>query len=707
MKICMVVPVPPPYGGIANWTKLMDEYVKCVDGVELSFVNTAPKKRSMEGRTLWDRVVVQGFDMFRLNKQMKKMLKAEVHDAVHMTTSGQLATFRDILMLKTARKLGIPSVYHIRFGRVPEIAKKNTNEWQRLKKAMLLADRVMAIDIKTFSAIKEYAPEVNVCYVPNPFDMSKVANVEINVEPKKEVVFVGWVIKSKGVEELLCAWQSICEKYPDWTLKIVGPCNSEYKSKLETTYSCKNVVFTGEQSHDEVLKTVSQAAVFTLPSYTEGFPNAVLEAMALKKPIVATSVGAIPDMLEGCGVVVSPENTKELEKALSDLLCDEGLRDELACKAKQKLLNEYTIETIFDVYKTVWREIGERKILMLSVRSRKTHGGIATWTENFLEGCRGFENRIDIVNMELVGKRRENTAAIRNLFDEYKRTKRVFSELKRRTETPSTRFAAAHLNTSCGTYGLFRDYAAANRIKKKGIRLITHYHCNVPDCINSIFSRFVIKKLCMISDENIVLCESSKEYLEKIGCTACTKIPNFVEEALVIDTDKNINSDIKKVVFVGRISRKKGAVKIYELAKRFPDMTFELIGDMSEEMSKMQKSKNISVLGAMPHEKLIERVDTADLFLFPSYSEGFSLALTEAMARGIPIVATDVGANRDMLSDNCGLIVNVGDVDAMEKAIISLKNVEIRQEMSRNAVCKVRKNYVSSVVVNKILEMYE
>ena len=707
MKICMVVPIPPPYGGIANWTKLINDYVKNIDDVEMSFVNTAPKKRSTDGRTLWDRVVVQGLEMFKKNKQMKKLLKSEQHDAVHMTTSGQLATIRDIMMLKTARKMGVPTVYHIRFGRVPEIARNNTREWKLFKKAMLLADKVMAIDTSTFEAVKEYAPEVNVCYVPNPFDMNKIADVRINHDVKKEIVFVGWVIKTKGVEELLCAWQNICEKYPDWTLKIVGPCTEEYNNKLKSSYSCKNVVFAGEQSHDEVLKTVADAAVFTLPSYTEGFPNAVLEAMALEKPIVATSVGAIPDMLQGCGIVVPPENAKELERSLSEVLSDVEKRNELACKAKQKLLSEYTIEKVFDVYKNTWNEISQRKILMLSVKSYKTHGGIATWTENFLNGCKNYEKQIDIVNMELVGKRRENTAAIRNLFDEYKRTKRVFSELKNKIGFLASRFSSAHINTSCGTYGLFRDYAAAKKIKKKGIRLITHYHCNIPDCINNCFSRAVIKKLCLLSDENIVLCESSKNYLSEMGCSSCTEMPNFVEDSMVLNQQKEFDGKIKKAVFVGRISRKKGAVDLYELAKRFPDITFELIGDMSEEISKMQKSENIAVLGAMKHEILIEHLDSADLFIFPSHSEGFSLALTEAMARGLPIVATDVGANKDMLSDGCGLVTDVGDVDAMEKAILSLDSVEKRREMSQNAVDKVRNNYVSSVVVNRILEMYE
>ena len=357
MKIALVAPVPPPYGGIANWVVMVSEYVKQQGTVEFTHVNIAPKKRDLDGRTLWDRVVGQGFAMFAQKRALKKVLKEQNIDVIHMTTSGQLATIRDIQMLKLAKKKKIPSVYHIRFGRIPEIAKNNTREWKLIKRAMRLASCVMAIDGKTQAAIREYLPDVNVCCVPNPFDLTKIQSFMQNVGEEKEIVYLGWVIKTKGVEELLTAWDEVRKGYPDWNLRLIGPYNEAYYTDLKNRFSFEQVNFDGEQAHDNAMAKLAQASIFILPSHTEGFPNVVLEGMALRKPVVATDVGAIPDILQGCGIVIPAKSAEEIVSALKRLLENETLRQELGEKAQEKLLREYALEKVVEEYIRVWNEL--------------------------------------------------------------------------------------------------------------------------------------------------------------------------------------------------------------------------------------------------------------------------------------------------------------------------------------------------------------
>lgn len=345
------------------------------------------------------------------------------------------------------------------------------------------------------------------------------------------------------------------------------------------------------------------------------------------------------------------------------------------------------------------------RVLLVSVKSKKIYGGIATWTDYFLESCKVSGIEVHLVNTEVVGKRLETETASRDFLDEYKRTKRIFGDLK--SFLSSNSYSAVHLNTSCGTLGIIRDYLIAKKIKKNNLRLITHYHCDIPDWVKNRLGKHYLKKLCGISDVNVVLCNRSKKYLEDNFGTSCVIMPNFVNDELVLNTPKEIKGEIKTAVFVGRVCRAKGADKVLELAKRFPDITFKLIGKPDDDVVKSDSPVNVEIPGTMSHEDLIKHLDEADLFVLPSISEGFSVALAEAMARGVPSVVTNVGANEEMLSDGCGIVVDVGDTDAMEKAIKELSSIGKRQKMSNNAIEKIRNNYVSSLVVNKFSQMYE
>lgn len=355
MKVLLISPAPPPYGGIANWTAMMLDYVGNTDDV-FRTINIAPKKRVTEGRNIFDRVVVSGFDMFRKGRELKKEIKENRPDVIHTTTSGSLAIFRDILLLKIAKKNNIPTVYHIRFGKTRQMAENNSKLWKLFSKAMKLASTVAAIDKNTYEAIKEYVPEARTVLVPNPIDLSKLP--ESRKEKKKQIVFLGWVVPTKGVSELVEAWNVIGKEYSDYELFIVGQSKQEYFDTLMENVCVKNITFTGEMKHNEAMKIVADSKVFVLPSYTEGFPNAVLEAMALGNAVIATTVGAIPEMLsDDCGVLISPRNSKELENALRDVLSDENKIRDMSQNAEKKVREEYSIEKVYEKYQKIWNGI--------------------------------------------------------------------------------------------------------------------------------------------------------------------------------------------------------------------------------------------------------------------------------------------------------------------------------------------------------------
>ena len=87
--------------------------------------------------------------------------------------------------------------------------------------------------------------------------------------------------------------------------------------------------------------------------------------------------------------------------------------------------------------------------------------------------------------------------------------------------------------------------------------------------------------------------------------------------------------------------------------------------------------------------------------------EGFSNALAEAMAAGLPCIVTDWAANRDMIGTDGGAVVAVKDVDAACNALKAMESAEARQAQSLSNLRKVRAEYLDSVVLDRYVDCYE
>ena len=329
------------------------------------------------------------------------------------------------------------------------------------------------------------------------------------------------------------------------------------------------------------------------------------------------------------------------------------------------------------------------KVLLVSVKSEKSKGGVAVWTNQYLSGCEVSGIECDVVNTEAVGKIAVNVTAKRNLKDEFIRTRRINRELC--VDLKQNRYDVAHLNTNIGFLGIIRDYYVARNIAKHKIPLIVHFHCDIPYWVRNPLVRNYLERLLKISKCNFVLCKSSYQYLKQEFNENSIFVPNFVNEKLIID-HKTINPEIRKICFVGRVSWAKGAKEIFEVAKKLPDIKFRLAGEVSAEVQSWAKPANVELLGILSHDNTMKVLDESDLFLFPSHTEGFSLALAESMARGVPAIATDVGANSNMIETHGGAIVSVGDTKAMIDAVAKMQDPVLRQEMSNWCINKIREN---------------
>lgn len=355
VNICFVAPLPPPYGGIANWMAMLSRYLskERASDITFSIVDTSPKKRVTEGRGIVHRVFGGMLSLVKTSLRLKKELKRSNPDCVHITTSGSLGLIRDRTILKMLANRKINSVYHIHFGRVADVLKINNWEGKLLRSNFRLADSIVTIDDVTYKSLMKNGFGEKCYNIPNFINLEELPQQRDKIERK--VTFIGWVIPTKGIAELIEAWKGInFELIKEWKLEIIGPYNKDYIDTFKIQ-SSDNIVLTGELEHNQALECLNVSSVFVLPSYTEGFPNSVLEAMALGKIVIATEVGAIPQMLSsGCGIVVKSKNVTELRSALIKVMTENV--DEFGVNARRKVEEEYDISKVVEQYIKLWRK---------------------------------------------------------------------------------------------------------------------------------------------------------------------------------------------------------------------------------------------------------------------------------------------------------------------------------------------------------------
>ncbi len=170
---------------------------------------------------------------------------------------------------------------------------------------------------------------------------------------------IGRLSKEKGHTILIEAAKLIIDKNP-WTHFVIAGDGVMKGVLQKLTVELKidnHFSFTGVI--DDVPQLLSIIDIFVFPSLTEGLPMALLEAMAAKKPVVASAVGAIPQFIihNETGLLTPPADRMGLGASIIDLLENEEKAQRLAENGFLKIVNEYTSKIMADRYRGVYAEL--------------------------------------------------------------------------------------------------------------------------------------------------------------------------------------------------------------------------------------------------------------------------------------------------------------------------------------------------------------
>jgi glycosyltransferase involved in cell wall biosynthesis len=224
-------------------------------------------------------------------------------------------------------------------------------------------------------------PMKKLTYIPQGVDVDKFRPIEnLNEKEalkiqlglnhyKKIVIFIGAIVKRKGIDLLLEAWGKIQSKHPDSLLLLVGQDTftskdinklelENFVSEMKNVVSSKNydVIFTGKK--DNVEQYLKCSDVFVLPSRNEGFGNVILEAMSCGLPVVVTEMDGVSRETvihgENGFIVDSPQ---ELADSIINLLNHPHLAAKQGEVGHQRAINEFSMVKIAERYSELYHNL--------------------------------------------------------------------------------------------------------------------------------------------------------------------------------------------------------------------------------------------------------------------------------------------------------------------------------------------------------------
>ena len=215
--------------------------------------------------------------------------------------------------------------------------------------------------------------------------------------------------------------------------------------------------------------------------------------------------------------------------------------------------------------------------------------------------------------------------------------------------------------------------------------------------VESLYSRKRIDK----AKKSIkgVISVSVKNLKESIGLDLCKKekaivLPNAINPNQFYKIDKqqarkklNIDNESFIIAFTGSFSHRKGALRVAKAIENLHGVKAIFIGSGEQKI----QGNNILIAKRLPHNEIVNYLNTADVFVLPTLAEGSSNAIIEAMACGLPIISSNLPFNDELLNEENSIRIDPNSIEEIRKAIVLLRdNKDKRTKMAKASLNRAK-----------------
>ena len=325
------------------------------NNIEIEIFNSAVLKQSKhsEGKFSFENIL-QAIYLF-LN--LARRVRLNNFDIIHFNTSAQMPLLKDQIILLfisliTSKRIFIQIHY---CGIEETFLKNNLLRWLQIVLLKRLS-KIIVLSKKFKNELVEAGISNDKLYVLYNFHNEKYNHSKVNTHNEIQLLFIGSISERKGFQDLLESLKILRNEY---NLNVLGEFSSKnFKEYCEKTVASNNlrVNFLGYLNGQKKNEIISNSDVLILPSYAEGFPMVIPEAMALGNAIISTSIAAMPEIIEADinGYLISPGQYKILAQKILYLNNNKNILKEFkenSIKLSEKFSFENYINNLSVIYK--------------------------------------------------------------------------------------------------------------------------------------------------------------------------------------------------------------------------------------------------------------------------------------------------------------------------------------------------------------------
>lgn len=346
MKVLMVGPDRSVHGGISG---VVNNYYEAGldQKIDLTYIGT----------------MVDGSKLRKLLKAVEAYLRFCVKlpgsSIIHVNMASDSSYYRKSVFIRTTKKFGKKVVIHQHGGDFQTFYREQLSDKgrKRLRETLSMADAFLVLAPVWKEFFSQIIDEEKIIVLPNAVKIPKLNDKHYG---QHQILFLGRICREKGIQELLDAFFELTNEYPDIHLYLGGVWEDAGLKEYAERHA-EQITYLGWVTGEEKCKCLEMCDIFVLPSYFEGQPVSVLEAMAAGCGVIASGVGGIPQMIADgeTGLLTEPRDKESLKERLERILCDDGLCWRLGQNARQRVERDFSIEksieNLIDIYRKVLR----------------------------------------------------------------------------------------------------------------------------------------------------------------------------------------------------------------------------------------------------------------------------------------------------------------------------------------------------------------